>query len=82
MARFYFHIQGNNFLEDEEGSEHSCVGAAMDMAKEHARSILSHEVRMGEFPIGETIELHDERRRFVARLPFKAAIRLPSRWAG
>ena len=77
MPRFYFHIRdGDQLIEDPDGSELPDLEAARAEALEGARTILAEKVRTGALVDGQRFEIVDESGTVRTTLPFREAIKL------
>lgn len=77
MARYFFHLhECGEVTLDEEGALLDDVERARAVGIQHARAIMSAEVREGRLCLGCCIEVIDEGGRQVAQVPFRDAIAL------
>lgn len=77
MARYFFHLhECGTVTVDEEGTLLADAEVARAKAIEHARAIMSAEVRDGRLCLGCCIEVLDESGSRVADVPFREAIAL------
>ena len=76
MTRFHLHIRdGDEFIEDPDGSDLPDLDAARAEAVQGAREILAQKVKAGEVVDGQRIEITDDAGTLLATVPFKDAIR-------
>ena len=77
MPRYFFHIvDGDEIIEDCEGTELPDLEAAVLDALHSARHLLADRIRRGELANGQRFEVRDEAGELVAIVPFQDAIRL------
>lgn len=73
--RFYFHIrQGNELIEDPDGSEFVDLAAAREDARQAARELMAEALLKGEPLDGRTFEIRDAGRSLLATVPFEEAL--------
>lgn len=72
MARYFFNVvQGNNILEDEEGSELPDLETVRKEADASAREIMAMNILSGDHMEDRAIWVRDERGQTVLMLPFR-----------
>ncbi|KQO49357.1 MULTISPECIES: DUF6894 family protein [unclassified Methylobacterium] len=77
MPRFYLNIRdGDDLIEDQEGSVLVDVDAARLEALASARDILAELVRAGRLVDGQCFEIMDDSGELRAVVPFKEALKL------
>lgn len=84
MPRYFFEISnGNGFVPDEEGVDLQDQAAALHMAVDSIRSIISEEARKGVLDLDGHVDVRDADAT-LARVPFPDAftIRLPGKEGG
>jgi hypothetical protein len=75
MPRLYFNIrEGDELIEDWEGTEYSSLSEARIAAVKGAREIMASRVVAGKQPNHTTFEIMDDSGRIVLVLPFLDAI--------
>jgi hypothetical protein len=85
MPRYYFDVSnGQGFTPDEEGIDLQDQAAAVHMAMDSIRSIISEEARKGVLDLDGYIEVRDGGADALARIAFPEAfaMRLPKAEAG
>jgi hypothetical protein len=85
MPRYYFDVSnGQGFTPDEEGIDLQDQAAAVHMAMDSIRSIISEEARKGVLDLDGYIEVRDGTPDALARISFSEAftMRLPRAEAG
>ena len=75
MPHFYFnqHLCGE-LIEDQEGHACADLQAAELWAIRVARKVMAEEVKAGELCIACNIDILDDHRRFLKRVPFRRAL--------
>ena len=77
MPRFYLRLcHGNGFTPDEEGCDLPDLAAARKRAIEGLRDVMAGELRKGEIDLAAYIDIEDEKRAVVMRVPFAEAVRV------
>ena len=77
MPRFYLNIRdGDDLIEDQEGSVLVDVAAARLEAMASSRDILAELVRAGRLVDGQCFEIMDDSGELRAVVPFKEALKL------
>lgn len=77
MPHYYLHIRdGDEQIEDPEGSDLPNLDAARAEALAGARTILAEKVKAGELINGQRFEITDEAGTVLAVLPLKSALKL------
>jgi hypothetical protein len=77
MPRFYLQLcHGKGFTADEEGCELPDLAAARKRAIEGLRDVMAGELRKGEIDLAAYIDIEDEKRAVVMRVPFAEAVRI------
>ena len=85
MPRYYFDVSnGQGFTPDEEGVDLQDQAAAVHMAMDSIRSIISEEARKGVIDLDGYIEVRDSTADALARIAFPEAftMRLPGTETG
>jgi|EndMetStandDraft_4_1072995.scaffolds.fasta_scaffold221277_2 hypothetical protein len=77
MPRFFFYIiDGEETLEDPDGTELADLEAARLDALQSARHLLAEKVKNGEVVDGQKFEIRDGDGNLLAIVPFRDALRL------
>jgi hypothetical protein len=76
VPRFFFHIIDHEVCRDEEGAELPDVDVACDRAIRAARDLACYDVREGRLPLGNRIEVEDERGEVVGAFSFADVIEI------
>lgn len=77
MATFYFHLaNGQALVQDEEGSPHVDLAAAIRSAVSGLRDVLAGDIHNGKINTGMFITIEDESRATVATVKFRDAVLL------
>ena len=76
MPRFFFNLRDDISIDDSEGKELADVEMARELAVQHARGIMSEDVRDGRLVLKDEIEVLDERGIRVLNLRFRDAIEI------
>jgi hypothetical protein len=77
MTLFYFGIRcEGTLIEDEEGTEHVNLAAAMLEAVRGARSLMSAEVETGHLRLDQSIEIFDAQGQLLSVVGFEEALRI------
>jgi hypothetical protein len=77
VQRYFFHVwNGTGFVEDEEGQELPGREAAIKVALESIRSIVSEDARQGLIDLNGRVCIADEQGATVAELAFRNAFDL------
>ena len=80
MAQFYLHIHNDHGdAEDEEGIQAKSLSEARELAIAGIRSLLSAEVTNGELNLNGRIDISDETRTVVLKVPFAEALTIRGR---
>jgi hypothetical protein len=74
MPRYFFHLQNDIHVHDEEGQELPDDGAALDAAVKFARDMASHSVREGHLALSHFIRCAADDGREVGVVRFADAI--------
>ena len=75
MPRFFFHIRdGDEFIEDPDGSVLRDLEAARAEAIAGARAVLAAKVLAGQVIDGQKFEITDESGNVLELMPFKSAL--------
>lgn len=85
MPRFYFDVSnGQGFTPDEEGIDLQDQAAALHMAMDSIRSIISEEARKGVLDLDGFVEVRDASDQALAKIPFPDAftVRFPGPGTG
>lgn len=77
MALFYFHLcSGDEFVEDQEGTEAADAQAAYLTAVQSLRGVMAGDVLRGYLNIASFIEIEDEQRSLVRTVPLTEVVAL------
>lgn len=77
MPHYYFHLRdGNDVIEDPEGSAFLNLQAARQEALATAREILAERVRTGQVVGGQQIDICDSKGHRLSTVPFCEAFKL------
>jgi hypothetical protein len=77
MTLFYFDIRcDGTLIEDEEGTEHVNLAAAVLEAVRGARSLMSAEVETGHLRLDQSIEIFDAHGQLLSVVGFEDALRI------
>lgn len=74
MARFYFHLHNDTYVEDEEGRDCPSFEDARAIAVSEARVMASSSVREGHLDLSDAIAVTDERGQQVLFVRFGDAV--------
>ena len=74
MPRFFFNLRNEIDVEDKEGQVLPDSNHARAVAVQHARGIMSEDIKDGRLILRDTIDVVDERGEPVLTLPFRDAI--------
>jgi hypothetical protein len=74
MPRFFFNLRDDVSIEDCEGKELADVEMARQLAVQHARGMMSEDIKDGRLMLKDEIEVVDEAGRQVISLSFRDAI--------
>ena len=78
MQRFFFNVRdGDDFIEDPEGSVLQDREAAIVEAKAVARELLVAEISSGATPDGRLVEVVDQTRIVIAVIPVRSILSDP-----
>jgi hypothetical protein len=78
---FYFHMrQGDQFLEDYDGSELSGLEAALQTAREDARALIAERIELGRLVEPYSIEITDADGLRLALVTFEEVLRELAPW--
>lgn len=76
MTKFFFHTRnGNDYTEDQEGTDLPDLDSARHEAILAAREMMAEMLIEGKIVNGKVFEIADERGTIVAVVPFKSAMR-------
>lgn len=74
--RFFFHLRnGDQLIEDPDGTELPDLEAALTDARVSARHLLADKLRAGAVLNGQRFEITDEAGRVLAMLPLRDVLR-------
>lgn len=74
MPRFFFNLRDDISIEDCEGKVLADAEKARELAVQHARGMMSEDIKDGRLMLKDEIEVVDEAGRQVIRLSFRDAI--------
>ena len=74
MPRFFFNLRDHVSVDDCEGKELASVEKARELAVQHARGMMSEDIKDGRLTLKDEIQVVDEAGDQVIRLPFRDAI--------
>ena len=78
VPRFFLHIRdGDELLEDPDGSDHPDLETARAEAIAGARDLLAAQLKAGKPLDGQQIEICDEAGRLLATVRFRDVFTLP-----
>jgi uncharacterized protein YxjI len=74
MPRFFFNLRDDVSIEDCEGKVLADVETARQLAVQHARGMMSEDIKDGRLVLKDEIEVMDEAGHPVIKLAFRDAI--------
>jgi uncharacterized protein YxjI len=76
MPRFFFNLRDDVSINDSEGKVLADAQKARELAVQHARGMMSEDVKDGRLVLKDEIEVMDEAGRQVMKLSFRDAIEI------
>jgi hypothetical protein len=76
MSRFFFHLETDGWLRDEQGKELPSAAHAQLEALRIARSIAGEDVTQGSLDLTHAIVVHDDAKQTVAHVSFAEAVKV------
>jgi hypothetical protein len=76
VPQYYFHLQNDEWIEDNEGRDLADLEAAREQALEEARAMVCASVSQGHLNLDHFIEVADETGETLFRLTFREAFQL------
>ncbi len=74
MPRFFFHLQNERRVVDEDGQDYPDLDTARLYARETIRALACFDVQQGYLRAGDRFDIADENGRVVATVGFDDAI--------
>ena len=82
MPRYFFHLQNDEFVRDDEGRDLPGIDAARRAAEADARTMAAESVRSGILNLAHFVEVEGEDGKALFRVSFGDAVEVSGSSAG